>query len=86
MISLLEAMENLGNAVVERAVWDYRMAIERRDYATMRECEEFFCGDDFKIYSSLDGYELMDVLKHEPKETRVKLLNAHIRGLGLREG
>ena len=66
--------ENLCNAVVNRAVEDWRLAVKRiknsgkpsqTDIFIKEECEEFFLSDRFNIFTQLDGKLLLDKLKKE---------------------
>lgn len=77
-----EAWANLGNAVVEKAVNDYRWALWYLDrftnvgsrwseaMRTKEECEEFFTSEHFDIFSGLDGVALMQTIKKEPRQIR----------------
>lgn len=70
----LDAWENLCNAVVYKAVKDWKLAVKRiknsrkpskADMITKEECEEFFLSDRFKIFTELDGKVLLEKLKEE---------------------
>lgn len=73
-----ENLFNLGNAVVELAVKDYRWARwylwkhrktasrYKEALATKIECEEFFLGENFNIYTTLDGATILKKLQREP--------------------
>ena len=64
--------EYLANAVVYKAVKDWKLAVKRikksrkpskADIITKEECEEFFLSDRFKLFTELDGKLLLDKLK-----------------------
>lgn len=62
--------EDLANAVVLRAVEDYRLALlgENIDRdtpvkVTVRECEKFFRSEYFSILTNLDGEAIIEKIK-----------------------
>ncbi|MBQ9030130.1 MAG: hypothetical protein IJ106_01575 [Parasporobacterium sp.] len=65
--------EALGNAVVIRAVKDYRMAgrrlmrhpEDRLALSEMVKLEKFFLGPDFSMFTTMDGKYLVDRLREE---------------------
>jgi hypothetical protein len=76
---MVDGYQLLANAVVEQAAKDYRQALveqyELRLSATNREREQadravrdlerWFAGDVIKIYTTLDGVDLMQAIKAE---------------------
>ena len=72
----IECYENLANAVIKKAVQDYRSALVGQHKAKsdqtkefyeriIRECERFFTGDLFRVYTKLDGKTLMHLVRDE---------------------
>lgn len=73
----LIAMQELANAIILRAVKDYREAkkiyknknysLENRQIAKthIRDCEQFFTSQAFKVYTKIDGEKLLKDLKNE---------------------
>ena len=69
----MDGFDELANAIVLRAVKDYRMCVQRlkrkpgdRKAAVMkRECERFFRSAWFKTLTALDGIALLQTLKEE---------------------
>lgn len=55
--------KNLALAIVERAVFDYRIAVRSKDYTAKRELRRFFTSDWFAFLCDLDGEVLMNNLK-----------------------
>ena len=51
--------KNLALAIVERAVFDYRIAVRNKDYTAKRELCKFFTSDWFAFLCDLDGEVLM---------------------------
>jgi hypothetical protein len=70
-ITKSKALRNLANAVVLRAVDDYRKALRGKGYYNIppekiiRETEEFFMSDWFYFLTKLDGEYLIERLKKE---------------------
>lgn len=58
--------ENLANAIILRAVADYRRT---RDEWLIREIERFFLSEWFGVLTNLNGADLIEALKKE-KTTR----------------
>lgn len=63
----LKGLERLGNAVVKRAADDYTEALCKGWKDTVRECERFFTGPDFNLYTKIDGNWLMEQLRERVK-------------------
>ena len=67
------AYEKLANAVVIRAVEDYRIVLkscmkqpeDKRMQKERQKLERFFCSDWYKILTSVDGEKLMEWIKEE---------------------
>ena len=65
--------EALANAIVEQAAKDYRAArkkLAKNPYnpsaqKTVRDVEEFFHSDWFRVLTTLDGEQLLTMLKEE---------------------
>ena len=59
--------ELLADAIIVQAAKDYTEALcKLRDARrTIKECEEFFKGADFKIYTKIKGDDLIDMLREE---------------------
>ena len=55
----------LANAVVKKAADDYRAALKKNNQRKMQEIESFFTGDDFRLFTRLDGPNLMRRLQNE---------------------
>lgn len=68
--------QNLANYIVFRAATDYRAALARRKVAPLDGennheiylLEWFFCSEEFKILSRLNGQQLMLDLQKEAKQ------------------
>ena len=58
----VDPYENLANAIIMRAVEDYRLAEDRR---TLKEIEGFFLSDWFSVLTNLDGAALLQKLREE---------------------
>lgn len=54
---------NLAMAIVERTVFDYRIAVRSKDYTAKRELRKFFTSDWFAFLCDLDGEVLMKNLE-----------------------
>ena len=71
-----EALERLGNAVVERAADDYLRAYKKLDKNPddwearyqVAECEWFFCTKQIQIFSAVNGKELFAKLKQQAQK------------------
>ena len=60
----------LANAIIKHAARDYQqllchMSVEG---ASIKECQNFFNGDDFRMMTKLDGPTLMHKLEEEAKK------------------
>ena len=72
----MDAYENLANAVILRAVEDYRVAMRRlainpkypEALRMKADCEEFFLSTWFSELTKLDGADLLKKLKEEAHE------------------
>lgn len=71
-----DPFENLANAVVEKAVSDYRIARHKlkrcpksaEALAMIKDCERFFLNEKyFGIFTNLDGRVLLEKLREETK-------------------
>lgn len=70
---MLDPYENLANAIILRAVQDYRIALKKIKkhpndvliQARIRECERFFLSQWFIELTNLDGKMLLKKLKEE---------------------
>lgn len=70
--------KELGNQIVLQAVTDYRKSLrgirvaDRMSVeAMMKECEEFFVSDWFKMLTKLDGNLLLTQLQEEYRNERI---------------
>ena len=63
----MDPYEELANAIVLRAVKDYRMA---KSPDQKKKLEEFFLSDWYKVLTSLDGAMLLQKLKEEKQNER----------------
>ena len=64
------AYQLLANGIVKQAARDYQqllchMSVEG---ASIKECQNFFNGDDFRMMTKLDGPTLMHKLEEEAKK------------------
>lgn len=62
--------ENLANAIILRAVWDYQAALRRyrRTFEVSEEmirCEKFFRSSWYEVLSDVDGEYLIKKLRKE---------------------
>ncbi|MBQ6944442.1 MAG: hypothetical protein IJN43_08950 [Ruminococcus sp.] len=57
--------KNLALAIVERAVYDYRIAKKSKDYETKHELYRFFTSDWFKMLCDIDGKLIVKTLELE---------------------
>lgn len=64
----LRGYEKLGNAVVKRAADDYTEALCKGWDWMIKECERFFTGPDFNLYTKLNGDWLMEQLRERVKK------------------
>ena len=76
--STLHNWQELANAIILRAVEDYRNAHARNrlrphQAETLREIrniEQFFCSEWFEVLCNLDGKRLLSDLKKEMEDTK----------------
>ena len=64
------AYQSLANGIVKQAARDYQqllchMSVEG---ASIKECQNFFNGDDFRMMTKLDGPTLMHQLEEEARK------------------
>lgn len=64
------AYQSLANGIIKQAARDYQqllchMSVEG---ASIKECQNFFNGDDFRMMTKLDGPTLMHQLEEEAKK------------------
>ena len=59
--------ENLANAIILKAVKDYRMS---NCEGTLRELEKFFRSKWFKVLTKIDGEKLIQDLRREKTDGR----------------
>ena len=72
-MSGIENYENLANAIVLQAVWDYRTALKslklnpsnKSAKIEKENIERFFWSDWYKVLTSVDGEYLIRVLRKE---------------------
>ena len=59
--------QELANAIVIQAAKDYEEALIKEHQAKKdrKEIEEFFTGDDIKVYTSVDGTVLMETIRRK---------------------
>ena len=77
---LQAAWEHLGNAVVERAALDYIRAVkalrahpgDEAAAAMVRDCEDFFCTNRIQLFSAVDGRALLEELRREALDVKLK--------------
>ena len=55
----------LANAIILKAVNDYRAALKQYDRRTQAEIERFFLSDWFTVLTKLDGEMLIEKLRKE---------------------
>jgi len=75
--STLHNWQELANAIILRAVEDYRRAHDRNrlrphQAETLREIqsiEQFFCSEWFEVLCNLDGRKLLHDLKKQMEDT-----------------
>lgn len=75
MDGLNENYQELANAVVERAVADYRMVLRNQpiEYGrtvTVGSCERFFRSEWCRLLTRVDGEYLISEVKKEYKDDR----------------
>lgn len=64
------AYQSLANGIIKQAARDYQqllchMSVEG---SSIKECQNFFNGDDFRMMTKLDGPTLMHQLEEEAKK------------------
>jgi len=59
------AYEELGNAIIKKAVEDYRQVLRERKKKKIKECEAFFRSGYYRILTKLDAEYLIDRIKAE---------------------
>lgn len=59
-----EGYKELAAAIVERAVWDYRIAVSENNSAEIYKIEKFFRSDWFCQLSDLDGKTIIRKIKN----------------------
>ena len=58
-----QAYTNLANAIITKAVQDYKFALRCDLPKTKKDCESFFCSDWFEVLTNLDGKTIMRKIK-----------------------
>lgn len=66
----ISAYQSLANGIIKQAARDYQqllchMSVEG---SSIKECQNFFNGDDFRMMTKLDGPTLMHQLEEEAKK------------------
>lgn len=82
-----ENWKDLGNAVIIKAVYDYRHARKvyeknKNNYeakSTMEEVETFLLSDHFKLFSGSSGKSLLEEIKKEDANIKKEDANIKIR-------
>lgn len=69
-MKVISVYQLLANCIVKQAARDYQqllchMSVEG---SSIKECQNFFNGDDFKMMTKLDGPTLMHQLEEEAKK------------------
>lgn len=59
------AYENLANAIIERAVQDYRDALSQKAEGTIRLLEKFFRSEWYHVLTNVDGEYIIDKVRAE---------------------
>ncbi len=75
--STLHNWQEFANAIILRAVEDYRRAHDRNrlrphqveTLRLIRSIEQFFCSEWFEVLSALDGRKLLHDLKKQMEDT-----------------
>ena len=64
------AYQLLANAIIKQAARDYQQLLCHISVegASIKECQNFFNGDDFRMMTKLDGPTLMHKLEEEAKK------------------
>ena len=60
----------LANVIIKQAARDYQQLLCHKSVegASIKECQNFFNGDDFRMMTKLDGPTLMHQLKAEAEK------------------
>ena len=58
-----EGYKLLAAAIIERALLDYRQALDEKSESNIRECERFLRSQWFAFLSDLDGEKLIAMVK-----------------------
>ena len=58
-----QAYTNLANAIITKAVQDYKFALRYDLPKTKKDCESFFCSEWFEVLTNLDGKTIMRRIK-----------------------
>ena len=61
----LTTCQNLANAIILKAVEDYRYSLRYHNTRTIRECEDFFRSEWFTFLCDLDSEHLMKLIQKE---------------------
>ena len=64
MMDLINNYKLLGTNVVVQAINDYKRACRTGNMHEIKHLESFFLGDDFAIFTDLDGKKLLYSLKN----------------------
>lgn len=64
----LTTYSNLANAIIIKAVEDYKEALTYNNTRTIRDCEKFFRSEWFTFLTDLDGEHIMEYIQKEIKE------------------
>lgn len=59
-----EGYKELAAAIVEQAVWDYRIAVSENNSAEIYKLEKFFLSGWFELLSDLDGETIIRKIKN----------------------
>jgi IS1 family transposase len=61
----LTTYQNLANAIVLKAVEDYRFALRHHNARTIRDCEDFFRSEWFMFLCDINGEHLIKTIQKE---------------------
>lgn len=66
----ISAYQLLANCIIKQAARDYQQLLCHKSVegASIKECQNFFNGDDFKMMTKLDGPTLMHQLEAEAEK------------------
>jgi len=59
------AYENLANAIIERAVTDYRIALAKKEEGKAKVLEKFFRSEWYHILTNVDGEFIISRVRSE---------------------